>query len=124
GIISVAVFHTSSVGRLDASLGEAISRANIAIGGQPPGFPGDPDDAPALVLAGEEVHAGYITEGGRVLDLPEEISSVLGEVPADGDPHTITVPRFGDYRAIATTRPEWNGVSIVLALPLADVNAQ
>jgi len=139
GIISVAVFHTSSVGRLDASLGEAISRANIAIGGQPPGFPGDPDDAPGLVLnipgqqagtlaalvrAGEEVHAGYITEGGRVLDLPEEISSVLGEVPADGDPHTITVPRFGDYRAIATTRPEWNGVSIVLALPLADVNAQ
>ena len=139
GIISVAVFHTTSVDRLDASLGQAISRANIAIEAQPPGFPGDPDAAPGLVLniPGQEAgtlaalvqrdgtaHAGYITEGGRVLDLPDEISSVLGEVPPDGAAHTITVPRLGDYRAIGTTQPEWGGVSIVLALPLADANAQ
>ena len=39
GVLSVAVFHTTSVGRLDASLRETASRATDAA---PPGFPSDP----------------------------------------------------------------------------------
>jgi len=138
GVVSVAVFHESSVARLDANLASASSRANVAIAGQPPGFPGDPDEAPGLVLnvPGQEAgtlaglvaddgttRAGYITEGGRVLDLPPTIADSLGAVPADGVPHTIDVPRFGEYRAIAHTQEEWGDVAVVLALPLAEVNA-
>ena len=138
GVVSIAVFHGSSVARLDANLDSASSRANVAIAGQPPGFPGDPDDAPGLVLnipgqeagtlaglVGEDgtTRAGYITEGGRVLDLPPNVGDVLAAVPVDGEPHSIDVPRFGEYRAIATSQPEWGDVAVVLALPLAEVNA-
>ena len=138
GVVSVAVFHGSSVARLDANLDSASSRANVAIAGQPPGFPGDPDDAPGLVLniPGQEAgtlaglvaedgttRAGYITEGGRVLDLPPNIGDALAAVPVDGEPHSIDVPQFGEYRAIATSQPEWGDVAVVLALPLAEVNA-
>ncbi|MFF2274341.1 sensor histidine kinase [Agromyces sp. NPDC058126] len=138
GLVSVAVFHSSSVARLDANLDSTISRANLAISGQPPGFPGDPSAAPSLVLnipgqeagtlaalvpADGETRAGYITEGGRVLDLPAELADVLAHVPTDGEPHSIRVGELGDYRALALEQTEWNGVRIVLALPLAEVNA-
>ena len=44
-------------------------------------------------------------------------------MPVDGEPHSIDVPQFGEYRAIATSQPEWGDVAVVLALPLAEVNA-
>ncbi len=138
GVVSVAVFHGSSLARLDANLDSATSRANVAITGQPPDFPGNPSAAPelraqpsgqeagtlaALVQADGTASAGYITEGGRVLDLPPTVAGTLAAVPIDGEPHSIDVDRLGDYRALAVAQPEWNGVSIVLALPLAEVNA-
>ncbi|UOQ90352.1 HAMP domain-containing histidine kinase [Agromyces endophyticus] len=138
GVVSVAVFHSSSVARLDANLDSAISRANVAIAGQPPGFPGNPDEAPSLVLnvPGQEAgtlaalvpddgepRAGYITEEGRVLDLPQHLAQKLAAVPADGEPHSIKVGDLGDYRALAVQEAEWDRVSIVLALPLAEVDA-
>ncbi|WP_448002976.1 ATP-binding protein [Agromyces bauzanensis] len=139
GIATVAIFHGASVARLDADLGAAMSRAEVGISDQPPGFPGDPSAEPGLILnvpgqaAGTlaalvpdegEATAGYITERGRVLPLPSELTGSLAAVPVDGEPHSIDVGRLGDYRALATVRPEWDGVAIVLALPLADVNAQ
>ncbi|GAA4369828.1 sensor histidine kinase [Agromyces bauzanensis] len=139
GIATVAIFHGASVARLDTDLGEALSRAEVGISEQPPGFPGDPSAEPGLILnvpgqaAGTlaalvpdegEATAGYITERGRVLPLPGELTGSLAAVPVDGEPHSIDVPQLGDYRALATVRPEWDGVAIVLALPMADLNAQ
>ena len=138
GVVSVAVFHSSSVARLDADLDEATSRANVAIAAQPPGYPGDPSAAPglflnvpgqeagtlaALVQADGTARAGYIADGGRVLDLPQPFAEALAAVPVDGEPHSIDVDRLGGYRALAIAQPEWNGVAVVLALPLAEVNA-
>ena len=50
GVASVAIFHSASVARLDADLGEAMSRAELGISDQPMGFPGDPSAAPGLIL--------------------------------------------------------------------------
>ncbi len=137
GVVSVAVFHSSSVTALDASLDDAISRANVAIEAQPPGFPGDPSAEPdfiltvpgqaagtlaALVRADGAARAGYIADAGRVLDLPARFADILGAVPPDGQPHTIEVDRLGSYRALAIVPPGTDGVSVVLALPLAAVN--
>lgn len=139
GVASVAIFHGASVARLDADLGEAMSRAELGIADQPMGPPGDPSAEPGLILnvpgqaAGTlaalvpdegDASAGYITERGRVLALPGELTGSLATVPADGRRHSIDVGELGDYRALAAVRPEWDGVTIVLALPLNDVNAQ
>jgi two-component system, OmpR family, sensor kinase len=138
GVVSVAVFHGSSVTALDASLDDAISRANVAIAAQPPGFPGDPSAEPdfiltvpgqaagtlaALVRADGAARAGYIADAGRVLDLPAPFAEILATVPVDGAPHTIDVDRLGSYRALAIEPPRTDGVAVVLALPLAAVNA-
>lgn len=139
GVASVAIFHSASVARLDRELGEAMSRAEVGIAGQPPGFPGDEAAEPELILSvpGQaegtlaalvpdegDPSAGYIADRGRVLPLPAELTGSLASVPADGRPHSIDVGRLGDYRALATVQRDWDGVAIVLALPLADVDAQ
>lgn len=139
GVATVAIFHGASVARLDAELGEAMSRAELGISDQPMGLPGDPSAAPGLILnvpgqpAGTlaalvteqgDASAGYITTRGRVLPLPSDLAGSLVAVPADGGPHSIDVEQLGDYRALAAVRTELDGVTIVLALPLNDVNAQ
>lgn len=138
GIVSVAIFRGSSLARLDAALDDAISRANVAIEQEPPGFPDDPSAQPDLVLnvpgqsAGTlaalvrpdgTASAGYIADAGRVLDLPSSLAQSLAAVPPDGEQHTIDVGRLGAYRALAIAPQGTEGVSIVLALPLADVDA-
>ena len=137
GVVSVAVFRGSSLAGLDAALDDAISRANVAIEQQPPGFPGDPSAEPGLVLnvpgqsAGTlaalvrsdgTATAGYIADEGRVLDLPSSLAQTLASVPPDGEPHTIDVGRLGAYRALAIVPDGTEGLSIVLALPLAGVD--
>jgi two-component system, OmpR family, sensor kinase len=137
GLVSVAVFHGSSLARLDANLEQATSRANNAVGGDPREIPGDPDDDPgrlldipgqpagtlaAFVQGDGTVQAGYIADRGRVLALPTPIGSALASVPVDGEPYTIEVPELGEYRAIAVD-VEQAGITIVLALPLSEVNA-
>ncbi|MCP2369823.1 two-component system OmpR family sensor kinase [Agromyces terreus] len=131
GVVTVAVFHSASMERLDGNLDEAISRTNLG-----PALPGDPAEAPgialsvpgqqagtlaALVQADGTANAGYITERGRVLELPADVAEPLTTVPADGGSHTISIGDLGEYRAKAVERPEWNGITVVLALPLADV---
>ncbi|WP_394554680.1 sensor histidine kinase [Agromyces sp. MMS24-JH15] len=137
GVASVAVFHNAAVDRLDADLEQAVDRAGFALQRQPPGRD-DTSDLPGVVLnipgqeagtlaavtrASGDATALYIAEYGRVLQLPDEYTDVLAGVPADGEAHTVEVGELGPFRAQATTRPDWNGVTIVLALPLADVTA-
>jgi two-component system OmpR family sensor kinase len=138
GVVSVAVFHSSSLARLDASLDDALSRANVAITAQPPGFPGDASAEPefilnvpgqsagtlaALVRPDGAAQASYIAAQGRVLDLPASFAETLAAVEPDGEPHSIDVGRLGPYRALAIQPPGAEGVLVVLALPMADVNA-
>lgn len=134
GVATVAVFHTSSVERLDASLRSTSSRATeVAL----PGLPVDPDAAVveflrvpgqpagtlgAVVLPDGSVVARYISMGGELPDPGAGDTSAIADVPSDGEAHTISAGSLGDYRALAVQlQPE---LRIVLALPLSDVNAQ
>ncbi|WP_159603793.1 sensor histidine kinase, partial [Agromyces humi] len=131
GVVSVAVFHESSVARLDANLKAASSRADDATG---PGIPGDPGRTVGAFLSvpgqpegtlggiviGDEVTAAVIDDG-QIQTLAPGAAQELADVPADRAAHTIEAGVLGDYRALAVeTQP---GVNIVLALPLAEVNA-
>ncbi|HZW41101.1 MAG TPA: HAMP domain-containing sensor histidine kinase [Agromyces sp.] len=135
GIVTVLVFHSSSVERLDASLRATASRATDVA---PPGFPADPlatvrgflgvPGQPVGTLgglvAGDTAVAAYISETGELLDLDvdDPATKALTAVTPDGEPHTITAGTLGDYRALTVqTQPQWRSV---LALPLAEVNAQ
>lgn len=135
GIVTVLVFHSTSVERLDASLRATASRANEVA---PPGFPVDPSATvneflrvpgqPVGTLgglaAGETAVAAYISETGELLflDDADAATKALTAVSPDGEPHTIAAGSLGDYRALAVqTQPR---VLSVLALPLGDVNAQ
>ena len=132
GIATVALFHASSVERLDSSLRAASSRADDATG---PGIPGDPGRTVGAFLSvpgqpegtlggiviGGEVTAGVIDEGQIQTPVPGA-ARALADVPPDRAVHTIQAGSLGDYRALATeTQP---GVKIVLALPMEGVNAQ
>jgi hypothetical protein len=58
---------------------------------------------------------------GQIRTLAPATAQELADVPPDRSAHTIEAGALGDYRALAAeTQP---GVKIVLALPLADVNA-
>lgn len=134
GIATVALFHASSVERLDASLRSASSRADDATG---PGIPGDPGRTviaflsvpgqPEGTLGGividGEVTAGVIDDGQIQSPVPVPgVADALADVPPDRAAHTIQAGALGEYRALAAESQP--GVRIVLALPLAGVNAQ
>ncbi|QTX03728.1 sensor histidine kinase [Agromyces archimandritae] len=135
GVVGVLLFHASSVGRLDASLGAASDRATaVAPSGAPAdplqtvrqflGVPGQPNGTLAgLRYDGRTVAA--VIDNGVIVDLGTESRAALAalaDVAADRRPHTITARGYGEYRALAVqTDP---GVTVILALPLADVAAQ
>ena len=133
GVVSVAVFHSSSLDRLDTSLRAATIRAGQAT---PPGIPADPSAGvdeflrvpgqpvgtlAALVAPNGAIVARYISAGGDVPELDDAAAVALAAVPIDGEPHTITAGSLGDYRALAIEIQP--GTRAVLALPLAEVNA-
>lgn len=133
GVVTVLVFHSSSVERLDASLRATASRATDVA---PPGFPTDPratvleflavPGQPVGTLGGlvvsENSFGAYISETGELLESSAAATEALASVPPDGDSHTIAAGALGEYRALAVeTEPR---VRTVLALPLAEINAQ
>jgi two-component system OmpR family sensor kinase len=131
GVVSVAVFHESSVARLDANLQAATSRADDATGPGIPGdpgrtvgaflsVPGQPDGTLGGIVIGGDVTAAVIDDG-QIRTLAPGTAQELADVPPDRSAHTIEAGALGEYRALAAeTQP---GVKIVLALPLAEVNA-
>ena len=133
GVVTVLVFQTTSVDRLDASLRSTASRATDVA---PPGFPADPRatvfdflrvpgqpvGTVGVLVAGDTVVGVYISETGELLEPSTAATRAFAAVPPDGRPHTITAGGMGEYRALAVqTQPQ---VRSVLALPLADVNSQ
>ena len=135
GVASVAIFHGSSVERLDSSLRATTSRADRV---EVPGLPSDPSVATeeflrvpgqpvgtlAALVTDATVWARYISAGGEVPELDAAATRALSEVPLDGRPHTITVGSLGEYRALAVDLEAGPQLRAVLALPLNDVNAQ
>jgi two-component system OmpR family sensor kinase len=133
GVVSVTVFHGSSVQAVDAELHTTVDRAVPRIQAVPlPGgtigialnIPGQAAGTVAgYVFADGAAKAGYIAERGAVLDLDQQVADRLGQVPADGQPHDVDLGgALGAYRAIAT--PVSNDATVVLALPLAQVNTE
>ena len=132
GIATVALFHASSVERLDSSLRAASTRADDATGPGAPGdprgtvigflsIPGQPEGTLGGLVVGDDATAGVITDG-QIQSPPPGATASLADVPPDRAPHSIQAGPLGDYRALAVeSQPD---VKIVLALPLADVNAQ
>ncbi|AWB94627.1 two-component sensor histidine kinase [Agromyces badenianii] len=137
GVASIAVFHTSSVERLDVSLRSAADRATLAQEqSEAQGLPTDPAAVPdlflrvpgqpagtlaAIITPDDRVFASYIGASGAVPRLDAKARAALAEVPRDASLHSITVGAFGDYRALAVPVDQYTAV---FALPLADVNAQ
>ncbi|BDZ54199.1 hypothetical protein GCM10025870_12720 [Agromyces marinus] len=133
GVVTVLVFHSTSVERLDASLRAAAARAaDVAPSGVPTdprstvleflSVPGQPVGTLGVLIAGDTTVGGYISELGELLEADRSALRALSSVPADSRPHTVDAGALGPYRAIAVdTDSQLRGV---LALPLADVNAQ
>lgn len=131
GVVSVTVFHGSSVQAVDDELRTTVERAVPRVEAVPlPGgtigialnIPGQAaDTVAAYVFADGTAQAGYIAERGQVLTLDQQVADLLAGVPADGQPHSIDLGRgLGDYRAIATG--VLDDATVVLALPLSEVN--
>ncbi|AMB60529.1 hypothetical protein AWU67_12645 [Microterricola viridarii] len=139
GLVSVAALHSSLLERLDVQLHSAADRGRIGIGsGLPPGssppeggngeaglalqVPGQPVGTIGAVILGNSVEsAGRISEAGGVLGVDDAQRSALLSMPIDGEPHSVDVPGLGNYRAIVS--PQGPGLSFIIALPLATVEA-
>ena len=136
GIVSVTVFHTSSVASVDAELRSAMTRAELNIRGPIP-LPGGAAGPNVLLdVAGQSAgtlaavvpdegpaSAAYISEDAEgIVDLGPQPTRALAAVPADGEVHTIDAGReFGSFRALAERKALAPDTRVVLALPLADV---
>src|SRR4051812_49321754 len=138
GVVAVAVLYTSLIERVDAQLQRTTDRGSVAIG-----FPLQPGERPdaqlpsagqilgarsqaegtaALVAKeGERPTAGYLNAGGEIAPMTIAQGDKLLSVEADGEPHTVDLGGdLGLYRAVAF---EVLDGTIVIALPLASVNA-
>ncbi|WP_232333657.1 sensor histidine kinase [Agromyces laixinhei] len=138
GVVSVSVFHTSSVAAVDIDLRSAMDRAVLNIQGPLP-FSGDEESADVLLdIAGQSAgtlaavvpdsgpaDAAYIAEGAQgILTLGPGSTASLAAVPDDGQAHTIDMGRtLGEFRALAERKDVAPDTRVVLALPLAEVNA-
>ena len=136
GIVSVTVFHTSSVASVDAELRSAMTRAELNIRGPIP-LPGGAAGPNVLLdVAGQSAgtlaavvpdegpaSAAYISEDAEgIVGLGAQPTRALAAVPADGEVHTIDAgSRFGSFRALAERKELAPDTRVVLALPLADV---
>lgn len=89
---------------------------SIHIPGMPPGTIIVSDYADGTVSASR-------IGDGEIAEVSADAVAALESVAADGQKHTIDVPGLGQYRAYAQQAAHPDGVqSIVLALPLADLN--
>lgn len=138
GVVSVSVFHTSSMAAVDADLRSAMDRAELNLQGPVP-FPGSGEAAtPLLDVAGQsagtlaavvpdsgQADAAYIAEDAQgILKLPPNATSLLAAVPDDGQPHTIDMGRaLGEFRALSERKDIAPETRVVIALPLAEVIA-
>jgi len=73
----------------------------------------------ARVVKGEVVASGILAGTATCTPIDETGDATLLAVPADKQPHTVTV-NGADYRVLASAQP--NGTTLITGLPLADVS--
>ena len=142
GVVSVVSLRAFLTDRLDQQLNSAVIRSTNAVDqGMINGRPGhndgdsDHDDRPnnallapgqavgtlvALVSNSGEVTAGVLNDRGSVVAINLEDTRALAQVDSDNDPETIHIKGAGEFRAVSATA---SGGSLVIALPMTEVNA-
>jgi two-component system OmpR family sensor kinase len=148
GIVSVLSLRSFLIDRLDAQLGGAVNRSQAAVdndgdndfGPQHPNGPGSDDHASGALLAPGQaagtlvaviddsaVNVGILTGGGNVRIITSADSTTrsrlnqLRDIAPNSPPETVEVKGMGEYRVVAV--PGDAGESLVIGLPLAEVNA-
>ena len=93
--------------------------------GPGPAFLGAPGQATrtigAVVLDGEVVDAGVITQSGTRETMSKAAAAQLADIPPDGKPVTVTLDGLGRYRVVAH-HSRSGGNTIVSGLPMAEVD--
>lgn len=142
GVVSVVSLRSFLTERLDQQLTSAVIRSTAAvdsgiINGRPGHMDGDDDhdDRPndALLAPGQaagtlvavvdmnnNVTAGVLNQRGQVVAVNLRDVSALAAITNDAKPSTIHVQGAGEYRAVSVTT---TGGSLVIALPMTEVNA-
>lgn len=143
GVVSVVSLRAFLTDRLDQQLTSAVIRSTNAVsGGMEYGKPGhmdgddDHDDRPnnALLAPGQasgtlvaivdpsgDVTAGILNDRGSVMAVNLADTDSLAAVDSNHEPETIHVKGAGEYRAVAVNATD--GSSLVIALPMTEVNA-
>lgn len=135
GVVSVLALQGFLVGRLDDQLTRANGRSQGAFegrqdqGGRPPAseflaVPGQRTGTlGGIVNSGQIFNAAVLDETGNPIPLDAAQLATLLTVPADGKPHTIDLGgTLGSYRVV--DQPfTGQGESLIVGLPLADVQA-
>lgn len=131
-VATTVAIRSYLTGRLDVEVRESAVRAVGALHGEP-SFP--PEDArreperfdPAFgqgsgtvtaYVTGTGAYGEVITRDGELLPLSGRGLEVLGDVPADGEPHAVELPAMGDYRVLAN---DIGGTTVVSGLPTEEV---
>ncbi|HJQ02186.1 MAG TPA: ATP-binding protein [Jatrophihabitans sp.] len=134
GIFTELALNQSLINQLDKQL---VSAGNLSIngpgGGQRPGHPtqgGGPNLLPrgipiasigARIVNGTVVDSAYQDSDNIEPSLTEAVQDRLLTVPADGQPHSVTLPDLGNYRILATTMPD--GDVVISGFPLKDIDS-
>ncbi|TYL51830.1 HAMP domain-containing histidine kinase [Nocardioides sp. BGMRC 2183] len=132
-VATAVAMRSYLTGRLDTEVHETLDRATRPL---PDGFdfpPGlDPPDIPGQQIGTLTVYLGACGDTGTVLtdngsgqaveeEVPADVVDEIGALPSDGAAHTVEVTGWGDYRVVGGT--DANGCSVVVGLPLQDVDA-
>ncbi|KQR11891.1 cell wall metabolism sensor histidine kinase WalK [Cellulomonas sp. Leaf334] len=67
------------------------------------------------------VQAGYVADDGNLTALDDTQTAQMLAVPADGQPHPVSLTGLGSYRAVASVSPA--GVTTATALPTTSVTS-
>ena len=129
GIVSVNAVRDQTLGQVDRQLQAAGDRGGFGgMGGRAGGpfGPGDPIGSVKVTDAFRTVRGVLLVSSSqgvsRVALLNAQQIATLSAVPADGRPHTVDVPGYGDYRVI--TRPFGAAPStLTTGFPLKDANS-
>ena len=138
GTVSVLTLQASLVTKLDSQVESATQRAvRVADGGGPGGYPGDGSGQPGpseilpfaglqpgsvVALASGSATAGAVlNQSVQSAALTVEQIDMLLALPANVATTVNLGGDIGEYRAISSTRE--NGDTIVIGMPLSDVNA-
>ncbi|MGV8858880.1 MAG: sensor histidine kinase [Rhodoglobus sp.] len=136
GVVSVLALQGFLVDRLDVQLVSASSRSQGALDGRPTGntqnippagdflaLPGQREGTIAgLVTSNGTITAGVLGTRGAPSPLTADQLAALSALTESSEPVTVNLGgTLGEYRVIVSSTP-FNGESLIVALPLADVS--